>query len=83
LDDCVSITVEVTDTGTVILRKGSANVLNMVLAVKEGWETMFPLAMGKWLEADTEFQDPLDLVKIALNKQRLFNKERYVFKPVT
>ena len=80
-DECVSITVEVTETGTVILRRGGANVLNMVLAVKEGWEAMIPFAMGKWLEADTEFQDPLELIKIALNKQRLFNKERFAFLP--
>lgn len=82
-DDCVSITVEVTETGTVILRKGGANVLNMVLAMKEGWEAMIPLAMGKWLEADTEFQDPLELIKIALNRQRLTNKERYIFRPTS
>jgi hypothetical protein len=43
---------------------------------------MIPLAVGRWLEADTEFQDPHELIKIALNKQRLFNKERYKFEPL-
>lgn len=41
-----------------------------------------PEEAQRFAETDTEFQDPMELIKIALNKQRLFNKERYAFGPV-
>jgi hypothetical protein len=80
--DCVEITVEVTDTGTVILKKDAANVLDMVQAIKEGWVGMITLIAEKWSKQDTEFQDPHEIVKLALNKQRLFGKDQYVFEPL-
>ena len=81
-DDCVEITIEVTSTGTVTLKKGSANIVDMVKAISEGWTPMIAQIAEKWAKADAEFQDPLEIIKAAQNKQRLFNKERYRFTPV-
>ena len=81
-DDCVAITVQITPTGTVTLGKGDANVVDMVRAIKEGWAPMIAQIADHWSKADAEFSDPLEIIKLALNKQRLFNKERYEFKPI-
>ncbi|NLF73137.1 MAG: hypothetical protein GX575_29225 [Candidatus Anammoximicrobium sp.] len=75
--DCVEITVELTKTGTVILRKGKANVLDVVAAKHAGWGPMIPLVMEKWAEADTEHQDPIDIIKLAQNKQKLHRQDEY------
>ena len=81
-DNCVQIAVEVTTTGTVILRKGAANILDMVAAMEEGWMPMIQLIAQSWSKSDAEFEDPIEIIKRALNKQRLYGKERYVFGPV-
>ena len=80
---CVQIVVEVTETGTVILKKDSANVLDMVQAIKDGWGAVIPLIADKWSKEDTEFQDPYEVIRLALNKQKLYRKEQYVFQPVS
>jgi hypothetical protein len=81
-DECVEITVELTETGTVILHKGGANVVDMMKAMSEGWEGIIVQITTRWSKEDSEFQDPMEIIKIALNKQRLFGKERYEFKKI-
>ena len=82
-NSCINITVEVTKTGTVMLRNDGANIHNMVQAIKDGWGAMIPLIADKWSVSDTEFTDPLEIIKLALNKQRLYGKDNYVFKHVS
>ena len=54
----------------------------MVQAIKDGWAAMITLIAEKWCKQDTEFQDPHEIIRLALNKQRLYGKEQYVFEPV-
>lgn len=83
-NECVEITVELTQTGSVILRKGKANVHDIVVAKRSGWGPMISLIMETWAETDTEFQDPVDIIKLAQNKQRIWHQDEYraAFKPV-
>lgn len=83
-NDCVEITVEVTKTGTVILRRGKANVLDMVAAMNSKWRPMISLIAETWAEADTEFQDPIHIIKLALNQQKPRHQDEYrkAFKPI-
>jgi len=81
-NDVVEITVELTPTGTVVLRKTGANVIDMMAALKDGWSHIIPLISERWSKSDTEFQDPVEIIKLALNKQRLYGKERYNFEKV-
>lgn len=81
-NECVEVTVEVMETGTVKLRKGCANVLNMVSAMQKGWRPMVKVIEEEWSQDDREFKDPLEIIKIALNKQKLFNRGNYKFRPV-
>lgn len=78
-NDFVEITVEVTKTGTVILRKNSANVINQITAMEAGWGKLISLIMDKWSKGDTEFTDTIEIIKLALNTQRLHGKEKYTF----
>ena len=56
----------------------------MVAAKDAGWGSMISLIMEKWGETDTEFQDPIDIIKLALNKQKLHHQDehRKAFKPL-
>ena len=76
-NECVEITVEVTKTGTVILRRGNANVLDMVAACRSEWKPMISLIAEKWADADAEFRDPVEIIKLALNKQKLHHQDKY------
>lgn len=82
-NDWVRIAVEVTETGTVKLEPGDANILDVIGAQQNGWGPMVQLVTGKWMESDHEFEDPLDIIRQAQDKQRLFNKEQYAFSPVS
>jgi len=79
-NDCVEITVEVTETGTVILKKNSANVKDQIKALEDGWGKLISLITEKWSKDDTEFTDPIEIIKLALDVQRLHGKEKYHFK---
>lgn len=79
---CVDITVELTRTGTVVLKKNGANVSDLVKAMEDGWSGIIPLISEKWSKSDSEFTDPHEIIKLALNRQRLFNREQYRFERV-
>ena len=38
---------------------------------------MISLIMDKWAEADSEFEPPVDIIKLAQNKQRLRHQDEY------
>ena len=81
-NDFVNIIVEVTETGKVILKKNSANVVDLIKAQEEGWENLIYLIAQKWSKEDTEFTDPLEIIRLSLNKQRLHKKEIYNFERI-
>ena len=78
-DDFVEIIVKVTETGTVLLKPGQANIHNVIGAVNSGWEPMLKLIAGEWQKSENEFQDPIEIIKLAQNKQRLHNQDKYKF----
>ena len=82
-NECVEITVEVTATGTVILKKDGANVIDMMVAIRKGWSPIIPLIAEKWSKADTEFQDTLQIIKLGLNKQKLYGQDKYAFERIS
>ena len=75
----VNIIVEVTETGTVVLKKNSANVVDLIKTQDEGWEKLIYLIAEKWSKEDTEFTDPIEIIRLARNKQKLHYKEEYKF----
>lgn len=82
-DRCVEITVEVTATGMVLLRKGAANVTNANVARDEGWGELVNLvAKGPWPPQDMEFQDPLEIIRQAKDKKKLHKQDTFKFKQV-
>lgn len=80
-DEGVRIPVEVTSKGTVILRKGTANVTDVLKAHQNGWIKFTELATEQWLNNDSQFDDPTDIIKLAMGRQRL-SKDKYRFKKV-
>jgi hypothetical protein len=80
-DECVEIVVEVTNTGSVVMKKSCANILDVAQAYRSGWGPMVGL-MEKWMKEDLEFRDPLEIIRLAKNSQRLHNKSQYQFKPM-
>lgn len=82
-NEAVSIEVEITETGTVLLKPGAANVVDFNKAMDDGWSRMLELLSDNWRKSALEFEDPIQIIKIALDKQRLHNQERYKFEVVT
>lgn len=78
----VEIKVEVTKTGTVILKKNSANVVDLIKAQDAGWKKLIYLITEKWSKEDTEFTDPIEIIKLAVDTQRLHGKEKYNFERI-
>lgn len=76
--DGVEITVELTDKGTVKLKKGSANIVDMVAAINDGWMPMVTMIAEKWSKAEHEFDDPLEIIKEAKDMQKPA-RSRYEF----
>lgn len=81
-DNCVKIAVEVTETGTVILEKGGANILDFNKALESGWAPMTTRIAEEWSKEPTEFQDPIEIIKLGKNIQKLHRKELYEFKSI-
>lgn len=81
-NDFVEITVEVTKTGTVILKKYSANIVDLIKAQEAGWKKLIYLITERWSKEDTEFIDPIEIIKLALDTQRLHGKEKYKFERI-
>ena len=80
-DDCVIIPVEITSKGNVKLRKGTANVTNFIKAQQNGWIDFITLISDQWLKSDAEFNDPIEIIKVATGKQRL-KRNKYKFNKI-
>jgi hypothetical protein len=79
---CVEIVVEVTETGGVWLRKGDANVTNLKAAMDEDWAPILKMIQETWSKDDTPYLDPLEIIKKARGKDKLYHKEQYRFEAI-
>lgn len=82
-NDWIEITVEITPTGSVILKKGSAIATFCQEALDAGWGPIFDVLRDSWSKEDMEFTDPLEIIKKARGMQRLQKQHLYPFVPVS
>ena len=82
-NQCIEITVEITKRGTVILKENGANVTNFLLAKEQGWGAIITLLEQYWSKQETEFEDPLDIVRQARGMQKLQKQHLYPFVSVS
>ena len=77
-DDNVKIVVEVENDGRVRLKKGTVVVKNMMEIMENEFSPIIDLVRTTWRNEDQIFTCPSDVIKTAMNRERL-SKGKYVF----
>lgn len=79
-DGNVRIEITVQPDGTVLLPKNSVVVRNMNEILKDGtFKPLLVLVVNQWCNEDQVFDDPRDIFRMAIGKQKLYG-DRFQFK---
>jgi hypothetical protein len=74
----VKIPVHVQSDGRVILKRGEAKIFDMMKTMESEFSPMIQLIMNEWKNEDIVFNNTADVIRIAINKERL--RKKYDFK---
>ncbi len=80
-NDEIQIEIIIEENGIIRLPKDGAKILDMSKVIENGkYKPMVELVIGSWHESDSLYEDPKDIFRGALGKQRI--SDRYIFKKV-
>jgi len=78
-NDNVKLTLTVEVDGRVKLPKGNAEIKNMNRTMQSAFRPMIDLVLNGWNEKDHIFDHPLDIIRAATGKKKLYKQEQYKF----
>jgi hypothetical protein len=82
-NDNVKIPISVEMDGRVRLSKGSAEIKNMNRTMESAFRPMIDRILNSWNEKDHIFDNPLDIIREATGKKKLYKQEQYKFVPIS
>jgi len=77
-EDFIKIPVHIQNDGRILLKKGEVQISNLAQAMDSEFAPSIQFVMNEWKNNDFIFNNTNDVIKVAINKERL--RKEYIFK---